>query len=75
MGVSVTMTRAKAMMLSQGMTCTELAEKAGVGRSNLSMLLNGHWKPHGQVALLIAYTLGWSGDPMELFDDVTLKEV
>lgn len=75
MGVSVTMTRAKAMMLSQGMTCTELAEKAGVGRPNLSMLLNGHWKPHGQVAALVSDALGWGGDQMELFDDVTLKEV
>lgn len=69
------MTRAKAMMLSRGMTCSDLAEKAGVGRSNLSMLLNGHWKPHGEVAALVAGALGWDGEPMALFDGITLKEV
>lgn len=68
------MTRAKAMMLSRGMTCSDLAEKAGVGRSNLSMLLNGHWKPHGEVAALVAETLGWGGEPMELFDGIVLEE-
>lgn len=75
MGVTLEMTRAKAMMLSRGMTCGELAEKAGVGRSNLSMLLNGHWKPHRDVAELVSESLGWDGDPIELFDGITLKEV
>lgn len=74
MAVNLEMTRAKAMMLSRRMSCGELAEKAGVGRSNLSMLLNGHWKPHGEVAALVADALGWDGEPIELFNGIVLEE-
>lgn len=74
MGVTLEMTRAKAMMLSCGITCSELAGMAGVGRSNLSMLLNGHWRPHKAVAALVADALGWDGDPMRLFERIELEE-
>lgn len=72
--VAVRMTRAKAVMLSTGITCVALAEEAGVSRPNLNMLLDGNRKPRARVAAAVADALGWDGDPLELFDEITLKE-
>lgn len=68
------MTRAKALMISRGITCVALAKSAGVSRPNLNMLLDGHRKPRARVAAAVADALGWDGDPMELFAEITLKE-
>ena len=68
------MTRAKAMMLSRGMLTRQLADKAGVSRPNLNMLLNGRGNPRRDTAELVSTALGWDGDPMDLFDEITLKE-
>lgn len=68
------MTRAKAMMLSQGLTTRQLAGKAGLARANLNMLLNGRGSPRKDTASLVADALGWDGEPMDLFDEITLKE-
>lgn len=57
------MTRAKAMMLSQGMPTRQLADKAGLSRSNLNMLLNGRGNPRRETAELVSVALGWDGDP------------
>ncbi len=72
--VALKMTRAKAMMLSRGMLTRQLADKAGVSRPNLNMLLNGRGNPRRETAELLSVALGWDGDPMELFDEITLKE-
>lgn len=72
--VAVRMTRAKALMLSTGITCVALAEAAGVSRPNLSMLLCGRRKPSGHIAQAVSDVLGWDGDPMDLFVEITLKE-
>lgn len=72
--VALKMTRAKAMMLSQGLTTGKLADKAGLSRANLNMLLNGRGNPRMETAELLSVALGWDGDPIELFDEITLKE-
>lgn len=72
--VAVEMTRAKALMISSGMTCVALAKAAGVSRPNLNRLLDGHRKPRARVAAAVADALGWHGEPMELFVEITLKE-
>ena len=72
--VALKMTRAKAMMLSQGLTTGKLADKAGLSRPNLNMLLNGRGNPRRETAELLSVALGWDGDPIGLFDEITLKE-
>ena len=74
MGVTLEMTRAKAMMLSRGMLTRQLADKAGLSRPNLNMLLNGRGNPRRETAELLSTALGWDGGPMDLFDEITLKE-
>ena len=74
MGVTLKMTRAKAMMLSQGLTTRQLAGKAGLSRANLNMLLNGRGGPRKGTASLVAEALGWDGEPMDLFEEIALTE-
>lgn len=61
-------------MLSQGMLTRQLADKAGLSRANLNMLLNGRGNPRRDTAELASTALGWDGDPMALFEEITLKE-
>ena len=74
MGVTLKMTRAKAMMLSQGLTTGKLADKAGLSRANLNMLLNGRGNPRMDTAELASTALGWDGEPMDLFEEIALTE-
>ena len=72
--IEIRMTRLKALLIAKGMTHGEAAKSAQVSRCNLTTLMNGHHKPSGEVAELVAGAVGWDGDPLELFDEITLKE-
>ena len=64
------MTRLQYELLKRGVSQRELAEKAHVNEASLSRICNGKEPAYPQRGQRIAEALGWTGDPMELFEEV-----
>lgn len=61
--------RIKRLLFERGLTQREVAAKAGVDRSVLSALVNGHAVPYKGWADRISAALQWDGDPAALFEE------
>lgn len=58
----------------KGLSQSALARKAGVNQTSLCRIEKGKEPPYPLRAQRIADALGWSGDPSELFEDVSEDE-
>ena len=54
-----------------GLSQAALARKIGANQASLSRIESGKEPPYPLRAKRIAAALGWEGDPMELFKEVT----
>ena len=54
----------------QGLSQSKLAQKAGVNQASMNRIERGKEPAYPFRAQRIADALGWSGDPMILFEDV-----
>lgn len=66
------LTRAKVLMLTQGMTGARLHELTGIDAGDISRIINGLAKPYPSQGRRIAEALQWAGEPDELFREVVL---
>lgn len=64
-------TRLQYELLRQGVSQRELARKARVNETSLSRICNGKEPAYPARGKRIAEALGWTGDPMALFEEVT----
>lgn len=65
------MTRLQLELLRRGVAQRELAEKAHVNEASLSRICNGKEPAYPRRGKRIAEALGWTGDPEELFEEVS----
>lgn len=73
--IELKMTRAEAIRLQKGMLYREVADGMGTSRINVNRKLNGHGGMRKSNLAKLAEVLGYGGNPDELLETVTLREV
>ena len=62
------------LMHEQGITQTAFAESAGINRVLLNRILHGKLPPYPKWRNAIADAIGYDGDPLELFEEIEVKQ-
>ena len=73
--IELKMVKAEALRQQKGMLIREIAEKMGTSRAYLNTRLKGHGGMRRQGLVKLASALDYDGEPGELLDMVTMREV
>lgn len=68
------MLRVESLRKSKGISQAKLARMADVNTSSMNRIERGKEPPYPRRGKRIADALGWAGDPMELFEEVSEDE-